>query len=107
MSKASKWVCGIFFLLFLGFSGMLNAQTTSNATKIFLPIESHFKTVPQFNRLFPEYVQNNPQELAPLCKLELKIEKEAPIGMWFRIDEDACKNYNSAGLAYFRFRFKL
>jgi hypothetical protein len=27
--------------------------------------------------------------------------------MWLRIDDQACRSFNSGGLAYFRFRLKL
>lgn len=85
----------------------IQAQSTSKSLPILLPAHVAKFETPRIARIFPAHIQQNPQELAPLCRMELKIEQKSPIGMWFRIDDNATRSFNSAGLAYFRLRWVL
>jgi hypothetical protein len=57
--------------------------------------------------LFPRYVQENPMNFAPLCRMELKIEHKLPVGVWFRADGVASRQVTNPGLAYLRFKVPL
>ncbi len=38
--------------------------------------------------LFPDYVKKNPRGYSYLCRLELKVEEQLPIGVWLKFGEN-------------------
>ncbi len=45
--------------------------------------------------ILPEFVRKNPSGYSYLCRLERKIEKKAPLGIWMRVGEvNAWEYYN-------------
>lgn len=50
------------------------------------PSDSNFQIPTYF---LPSYARRNPSGYSYLCRLELKIEDELPLGLWIRADEKA------------------
>lgn len=57
--------------------------------------------------LFPKAVLQNPMNFAPLCRLELKIERQSPVGIWVRADGATYRQVTNPGLAYLRLKVPL
>jgi len=55
----------------------------------------------------PEFARNNPTGYTYLCRLELKIEKDLPLGLWLDIGDNSTTGNPSNANANVRFRFKL
>ncbi|MEL6254568.1 MAG: hypothetical protein AAFR87_21340 [Bacteroidota bacterium] len=55
----------------------------------------------------PEFVRKNPTGYTYLCRLELQIEKDLPLGLWLDIGDDSTYGNPSNANANVRFRFKL
>lgn len=55
----------------------------------------------------PEFARNNPTGYTYLCRLELKIEKDLPLGLWLDIGDTSTAGNPSNANANVRFRFKL
>ena len=58
-------------------------------------------------KLFPQHVIQNPQGFSPLCRMELQIERQSPVGVWFRIDGNRLGSVANPGLASFRLKFPI
>jgi hypothetical protein len=56
------------------------------------------------NRVLPDHVIQNPQGYSPLCRMELKIERQSPVGIWFKIDGNRLGSVANPGLASLRFK---
>jgi hypothetical protein len=57
--------------------------------------------------LFPKYIQQNPMGYAPLCRMELKIERQLPVGVWMRADGATYRQITNPGLAYLRLKIPI
>jgi len=55
----------------------------------------------------PEFARKNPTGYTYLCRLELKIEKDLPLGLWLDIGDKSTTMNPSNANANVRFRFKL
>jgi hypothetical protein len=55
----------------------------------------------------PRHVQQNPMNHAPLCRMELQIERQLPVGVWMRADGIVPGQATNPGLAYLRFKIPL
>lgn len=44
---------------------------------------------------------------APLCRMELKIERQLPVGVWMRADGATYRQVTNPGLAYLRFKIPI
>jgi hypothetical protein len=55
----------------------------------------------------PDYARKNPTGYSYLCRLELKIEKELPLGLWLDLGDTRTWGNPSQANANVRFRFKL
>jgi hypothetical protein len=98
---------GVFIcLLFLKLS--LGAQPLPRMVKLgpqVLKLQPSMKPAVSPQSWLPLYVRANPLDHAPLCRLETKIERKLPIGVWMRIDEGPAGS--TANRAYVRFRIPL
>jgi hypothetical protein len=59
------------------------------------------------NRVLPDHVIQNPQGYSPLCRMELKIERQSPVGVWFKIDGNRLGSVANPGLASLRLKVPL
>lgn len=55
----------------------------------------------------PEFARKNPTGYTYLCRLELQIEKDLPLGLWLDIGDNSTYGNPSNANANVRFRFKL
>jgi hypothetical protein len=67
-------------------------------------IPAHF---PVTNRLFPQHVLHNPLGYSPLCRMEVQIEKQSPVGVWMRLDGNGMQGFAHPGWASVRFKLPL
>ncbi len=44
---------------------------------------------------------------ASLCRMELKIEKQLPVGVWMRADGASYRQVSNPGLAYLRLKIPI
>lgn len=110
MKANARWKWMFTMLLILCGIG-----ASAHAQSLFVPAlhpafahQSHsLGLTPSGNFAFPKEVQRNPMGYAPLCMLELKIERKLPVGLWIRADGAANRPGYYPGLAYFRLKMPL
>ncbi len=96
-------------LILPGMASLLHAQVKlqtgdlARATPAIRPLPQ-FATQPS---LFPKYIQQNPMGYASLCRMELKIEKNLPVGIWMRADGATYRQVSNPGLAYLRLKIPI
>ena len=54
----------------------------------------------------PKYARENPAGHSYLCRLEVKIEKKLPIGIWMKVGDSAGIANSTGNNAHFRLRLK-
>ncbi|MEM6807390.1 MAG: hypothetical protein AAF696_38670 [Bacteroidota bacterium] len=122
-----KWK-SILFLIFLGVNGSLFSQDLKIAPQLIsdlssispsLKLDQDKKSVstrsesqrtPFLNVspvYLPKFARNNPTGYTYLCRLELQIEKDLPLGLWLDIGDQSTFGNPSNANANVRFRFKL
>jgi hypothetical protein len=57
--------------------------------------------------LFPQHIVENPMGFSPLCRMEVKIERQLPVAVWMRLDGNSNWGVANPGLAYLRFKVPL
>jgi len=96
-------------LALCGLPARVHAQVRLQANAGMLSKPNH-SSIPNFQPtapLFPKYIQQNPMGYASLCRMELKIEKQLPVGVWMRADGATYRQVTNPGLAYLRFKIPL
>jgi hypothetical protein len=78
-----KWVsCALLVIGLWGLPHWSFGQVRYQAAQ-FLAVPAHHDKPPRLltqQTLFPKAVLQNPMNFAPLCRLELKIERQSPVG---------------------------
>lgn len=93
-------------VVLMALSGTIYAQSDAPHAAVGKP-RAALKTAPTISGLdfrLPKHIQQNPMGYAPLCKIEVKIERQLPVGVWLRADGAAYRQVANPGLAYLRFR---
>lgn len=112
-----NWLKGFCILLFLFSASLLSAQELQYRQNLPLTdslqqqIQARFSfsknspseriqglRIPQY--IIPTYARANPSGYSYLCRLELQIEDELPLGLWIRADEKA----HPGGSVYLRMK---
>ena len=115
----------LFLILFSGLTHLALAQTVifvgpigiskGNSLNV-LTIEPLLSMAPNpqgqgvFNapgdHLIPEYIRENPMQYSYLCRLEKKIERKLPVGLWLKLENNNLFDSFSprAGNAYIRMK---
>jgi hypothetical protein len=79
----------------------------ANAGMLTKPMHTSIPSFRPTAPLFPKYIQQNPMGYASLCRMELKIEKQLPVGVWMRADGATYRQVTNPGLAYLRFKIPI
>ena len=98
-----------FLFCLAGLHGRANAQQRlQTATMLHLPNPVNSPLIYQTQHsLFPKHIQQNPMGYASLCRMELKIEKQLPVGIWMRADGATYRQVSNPGLAYLRLKIPI
>lgn len=71
-----------------------------NAQRIYLEPIKRVSSI-----VIPQYVRENPTGYSYLCRLELQIERDLPIGVWFRVgDTENSPVYSPTRNAHVQFK---
>jgi hypothetical protein len=96
------------FLLANVLLGQMHAQNTPTVLHVgLIKAQAQPRQLGIPTRLFPQHVIQNPQGYSPLCRMELQIERQSPVGVWFRIDGNRLGSVANPGLASFRLKFPI
>ena len=99
-----QWLLGLVLTFLLGGWGALSAQ--NNRLQIAPVPKERLYSQPSPN-ILPEHIRNNPQGHAPLCRMETRIERQAPVAVWMRLDGPTAVQGVNPGWAALRFRVPL
>lgn len=102
MGKACLSLCLVVLLAMAG--GRLTAQNNRLHVQPAPTAQRHLLPSPT---LLPAHIRSNPQGHAPLCRMETRIERRAPVGVWMRLDGPLPSQGVNAGWANLRFRVPL
>jgi hypothetical protein len=98
------WMLGLVGLC-CSLSAQVNASLApvrASGIRLDMPTTAH-----GFTFQLPKHVQQNPMNHAPLCRMELQIERQLPVGVWMRADGILPGQATNPGLAYLRFKIPL
>ena len=59
---------------------------------------------PSLGNIFPGYVRKNPRGYSYLCRLELQIEEQWPVGAWINLGQYTTLPGNSGGNVHVKFK---
>ncbi|MFN8396818.1 MAG: hypothetical protein U0176_19490 [Bacteroidia bacterium] len=94
----------LILMVMAGAAGTLHAQ--NNRLQLATPQRPILHSAPSSD-ILPQHIRTNPQGHAPLCRMETKIERQAPVGVWMRLDGPTSVQGVNAGWAALRFRVPL
>jgi hypothetical protein len=104
------WMLGVMLLMAWGLGGQLLAQQTNRMASFSMtyPTPAANLRIPTLShRLIPKTIKDNPMGLSPLCRMELKIERQSPVGVWLRLDGNRFQEPVQPGWASMRLKLPL
>jgi hypothetical protein len=103
-----RLACCLALLMGCLIGGGLHAQNPRMALQVGLaPSVLPQSALSAPDRLFPAHAIQNPQGFSQLCRMELQIERQSPVGVWLRIDGNRFGSVANPGLASLRFKVPL